>query len=61
MYKNEELEQINDIINKELLHIQVKAQLKETFVQCQLLQKITLAEDNSSELAGFEINKLLGQ
>lgn len=37
MYKNEEMDQINDQINQDLLNIQVKAQLRETFTQCQLL------------------------
>ena len=61
MLRNEDLEILNRKIDREISCLSVLSLADETFQQMQLLFLVNQGEDNSSELAGFEINKLLQQ
>ena len=57
--KNEENPELQNSINNDIIYIKVNAVLEEIKNKFDLLSLINQNEDNSSELAGFEINKLL--
>lgn len=61
MLRNEDLEILNRKIDQEISYLTVLSLAEEAFQQMQLLFLVNQAEDSSSELAGFEINKLLQQ
>lgn len=57
--RNEENDDLTDQIKLDLIHVKSQALLVEINQKYNLLNLINQTEDNSSELAGFEINKLL--
>lgn len=57
--KNEENSELQNSINTDIIYIKVNSVLTEIKNKFTLLSLINQSEDNSSELAGFEINKLL--